>query len=70
MQRQVDITGSLCVFHHLISFTFLYLFNKYTLALLGASDFARPGSDQETHLHPKDPTPYLITLTGKLFICP
>lgn len=69
MQKKVGGTGSLCVFNHLISFTFLYLFNKHTLTLLCASHFAGPGGDLDTHHHLKDPILHLVTLTGKLCIC-
>lgn len=71
IQRKADITWSLHVFNHnhLISLPFLHLFDKYILTLLGASHFARPGGDQDTHLDLKYSTLHLIILTGKLYIC-
>lgn len=69
MQKKVGIICFLHVFNHLISLSFLHLFNKCIWTLLCASHFARPGGDQDTHPDLKDPTLHLIILTGKLYIC-
>lgn len=67
--QKADIAWLLDIFNHLISLSFLHLFNKYILTLLCAGHFARPGGDQNTHPDLKHPVLHLIILTSQLSIC-